>query len=144
MNHLDKSETFVQGWTHIYWALFIWDCISTLQWRHNDHDGVSNHQPYDFYSLVYSDADQKKHQSFASLAFVRGIHRGPVNSPHKGPVTRKMFPFDDVIMSFLRIRDIYWPISLMVASSTLARFQRLNRLYVKPPSTTAQHIAVTS
>ena len=51
------------------------------------------------YSSVYSDADQRKHQSSASLAFVRGIHRGPVNSPHKWPVTRKMFPFDDVIMS---------------------------------------------
>ena len=51
-----------------------------------------------FYSTVYSDADQRKHQSSASLVFVRGIHRGPVNSPHKWPVTRKMFPFDDVIM----------------------------------------------
>ena len=50
------------------------------------------------YSTVYSDADQRKYQSCASLAFVRGIHRGPVNSPHKWPVTRKMFPFDDVIM----------------------------------------------
>ena len=50
------------------------------------------------FSTVYSDADQRKHQSCASLAFVRGIHRGPVNSPHKRPVTRKMFPFDDVIM----------------------------------------------
>ena len=50
------------------------------------------------YSSVFSDADQRKHQSSASLAFVRGIHRRPVNSPHKGPVTRKMFPFDDVIM----------------------------------------------
>ena len=50
------------------------------------------------YSIVYSDADQKKYQSSESLAFVRGIHRWPVNSPHKGPVTRKMFPFDDVIM----------------------------------------------
>ena len=40
----------------------------------------------------------KKHQSSASLAFVRGIHRWPVNSPHKGSVTRKMFPFDDVII----------------------------------------------
>ena len=50
------------------------------------------------YSNVYSGADQSKHQSSASLAFVWGIHRGPVNSPHKWPVTRKMFPFDDVIM----------------------------------------------
>ena len=50
------------------------------------------------YSAVYSDADQRKYQSSASLAFVWGIHRGPVNSPHKWPVTRKIFPFDDVIM----------------------------------------------
>ena len=50
------------------------------------------------YSTVYSGADQRKHKSSASLAFVRGIHRRPVNSPHKWPVTRKMFPFDDVIM----------------------------------------------
>ena len=49
------------------------------------------------YSTVYSGADERK-QSFASLAFVRGIHRGPVNSPHKWPVTRKMFPLDDLIM----------------------------------------------
>ena len=50
------------------------------------------------YSTVYSDADQRKHQSSASLAFVQVIHRGPVNSPHKWPVARKIFPFDDVIM----------------------------------------------
>ena len=50
------------------------------------------------YSIVYSGTDHRKHQSSASLAFVWGIHRGPGNSPHKGPVTRKMFPFDDVIM----------------------------------------------
>ena len=52
------------------------------------------------YSTVYAGANQRKHQSSASLAFVRGIHRGSVNSPHKGPVTRKMFPFDNVIMTF--------------------------------------------
>ena len=50
------------------------------------------------YSTVYSGADRRKHQSSASLAFVRGIHRWPVHSPHKWPVTRKMFRFDDVIM----------------------------------------------
>ena len=50
------------------------------------------------YSTVYSDADQRKHQSFPSLAFVRWIHRWPVNSSQKWPVTRKMFPFDDVII----------------------------------------------
>ena len=51
------------------------------------------------YSTVYSDTDQRKHQSSASLAILWGIHREPVNSPHKWPVTRKMFPFDDVIMT---------------------------------------------
>ena len=50
------------------------------------------------YSIVYSGVNQRKHQSSASLAFVREIHRGPVNFPHRWPVTRKMFPFDDVIM----------------------------------------------
>ena len=54
------------------------------------------------YSTVYSSADQRKHQSSASLAFVWGIHRSSVNSPHKGPVTQKMFPFDDVIISMQR------------------------------------------
>ena len=51
------------------------------------------------YSTVYSGADQRK-QSSASLAFVRRIHRWPVNSPHKWPVTLGMFPFDDVIMAW--------------------------------------------
>ena len=50
------------------------------------------------YSIVHSGADKIKYQSSASLAFVWGIHRRPVNFPHKWPVTRKMFPFDDVIM----------------------------------------------
>ena len=52
------------------------------------------------YSPVCSGTYERKHQSSASLAFVRGIHRGPVNSPHKWPVTRKLFPFDGVIMRF--------------------------------------------
>ena len=71
----------------------------TLHWRHNGCDGVSNHQPHDCLFNGLFRRRSKKHESSASLAFVRGIHRGPVNSPHKGPETRKMFPFDDVIMS---------------------------------------------
>ena len=50
------------------------------------------------YSTVCSGADQRKHQKLRVTAFVKGIHRWPVNSPHKGPVTRNMFTFDDVIM----------------------------------------------
>ena len=57
------------------------------------------------YSTVYSGANQRKHQRSVSLAFVRWIHRWPVNSPHKWPVTRKIFPFDDVIMIF---RNASW------------------------------------
>ena len=50
------------------------------------------------YSTVYSGVDQRKHKSSASLTFMRGIHWSPMNSPHKWPVTRKMFLFDDVII----------------------------------------------
>ena len=60
------------------------------------------------YSTIYSGTDERKqHQSSASLAFVRGLHRWPVNSPHKGPVTRKMFPFDDVIMNLVQGKFIH-------------------------------------
>ena len=70
------------------------------------------------YSTVYSGADQRKNESSASLAFVRSIHRGPMDSPHKWPVTRKMFPFDDVIM--IRLRNVLCflgGVSLHLASS---------------------------
>ena len=64
------------------------------------------------YSTVYSGAIQRKHQSSASLAFVLGIHRVALNSPHKWPVTWKMFPFDDVIMDYIRLPNVhnisYW------------------------------------
>ena len=72
-----------------------------LQWRHNGGDGVSNHRCVGVCSTVCSSAYQRKHQRSASLAYVRGIHRWSVNSPHKGPVTWKMFPFDDVIINSL-------------------------------------------
>ena len=54
-------------------------------------------------SIVCSGIDQIILQSFASLASVRGIYRWPVVFPHKGPVTRKNFPFDDVIMAFTTV-----------------------------------------
>ena len=61
-------------------------------------------------TIVYSVADQSKHQSSASLGFVQGTHWWPVNSPHKWPVTRKLFfPFDDVIM--------YWGYHLSATNS---------------------------
>ena len=69
-----------------------------LQSRHNERDGVSIHQPHDcLLNRLFRRRYQRNHQSSTSLAFVTGIHRWPVNFPHKGPVTRRMFPFDDVI-----------------------------------------------
>ena len=62
------------------------------------------------YSTRYPGTDEKN-QSSAPLAFVRGKHRWPVNSPHKGPVTRKMFPFDDATMSAPSVTryTLCWP-----------------------------------
>ena len=57
------------------------------------------------YSTAYLDTDQRKHQNSKSLAFVRGIPRRPANSPHKGPITRKMFPFSDVQLQWIKWRQ---------------------------------------
>ena len=73
------------------------------------------------YSTVYSDADQRKHQSSASLALVRGIHLGPVNSPHKWPVTQKMFPFDDLIMDSSQFLSL----SLLLELLTILNFHNI-------------------
>ena len=70
--------------------------LCSLQWHHNGTMASQITSLMIVYSAVYSDTDERKHQSSVSLAFVRGINRWPVNW-HKGPVTRKMFPFGDVI-----------------------------------------------
>ena len=80
------------------------------------------------YSTIYSGADQSKHQSSASLAFVWGIHRGPVNSPHKWPVTRKMFPFDDVIMFYVDVILIHAIYSILVKLIPGAPFTNIDWL----------------
>ena len=76
------------------------------------------------YSTVYSGADKRKHQSSVSLAFVRAIHRWQVNSPHKWPVTRKMFPLDGVVMyqyrfgngiDVVRQQILSWVINIIAA-----------------------------
>ena len=76
------------------------------------------------YSTVYSGADQRKHQSSASLAFVWGIHRWPVNSPHKRPVTRKKFPFDDVIMNCRPGRHDISAINCIAAVVSILKWSR--------------------
>ena len=74
------------------------------------------------YSTVCSGANQRKHQSSTSLSFVRGIHQWPVNSSYKGPITRKMFPFDDVIMERYHIFHPQTLIMEVVATTTYKLF----------------------
>ena len=86
----------------------------SLQWRHIERAMVSQITDISIIcSIVGSGADQRKHKSSAPLAFVRRIHRWPVNSPHKRPVTRKIFPYDDVIMKY----TIIWLLLEMNLSS---------------------------
>ena len=86
-----KIWSFFSSW----YSFYLWP----LQWRHNGCDGISNHQPHDcLLSRLFM---------CRSLAFVRGIHRKPVNSPQKRPVTQKMFPFDDIMIRICIIK-IRW------------------------------------
>ena len=73
--------------------------LNSVRWRHNGRYGVSNHQPHDCLLNRLFRRRSKKTSKLRVTGLCAGIHRGPVNSPHKWPVTRKMFPFDDVIMS---------------------------------------------
>ena len=110
--------TLFTGRGTIQWsACFLMPTLSSLVTSHYNNVimGVMASQVTSLkivYSTIHSGGDQRKHQSSVSLAFVWGIHRWPVNSPHKGPVMRKMFPFDDVIMitlGELRSTLCVWP-----------------------------------
>ena len=73
--------------------------IIWCQWRHNERDGVSNHQPHDCLLNRSFRHRSKKTSKLRVTCFCEG--NSPVwavNSPHKGPVAWKMFPFDDVIL----------------------------------------------
>ena len=98
------------------------------------------------FSTVYSDGDQRKHQSSASPGHwpLCGDHRGPVNSPPKWPVTRKMFPFDDIIMSnhpqnskygHLKINGSARPKHMMSRGNNLNNVISQHMLQVKSMST---------
>ena len=84
----------------------------TLQWRRNKHDCVSNHRR--LYCLF------------------NRLFRSPVNSPHKGPVTRKMFPFDDVIMSGLYYNGSYLGLATQPLKLIQWRFSYLGKLPKSP------------
>ena len=78
--------------------------VGALQWRHNDHDGVSNHQPHGCLLNRLFRRRSKKTSKLRVTGLCVGNSPGPVNSSHKGPVTPKMFPFDDVIMWLRRLK----------------------------------------
>ena len=79
--------------------IYLYQTVSlALHWRHSDHDGVSNHQLHDYLLNRLFGRRSKKASKPRVTVLCVGNSPGPVNSPHKGPVTRKMFPFDDVIM----------------------------------------------
>ena len=95
----------IAGIEAMYWCLFAANPLPgqaltcfTLHWRHNDNDGVSNHQPHGCLLNRLFRRRSKKTSKLRVTGLCVGNSPGPVNSPHKGPVTRKMFPFDDVIM----------------------------------------------
>ena len=66
---------------------------SPLQWRHNDHYGVSNHQPHDCLLNHLFRRRSKKTSKLCITGLCVGNPPGPVNSPHKGLVMRKIIPF---------------------------------------------------
>ena len=92
------NTTCLKNWIQCSSCLFL-----PLRWCHNGRDSVSNHQPHDCLLNRLFRRRSKKTSKLRVTGLLRGIHRRPVNSPHKWPVTRKMFPLDDVIMPFLWI-----------------------------------------
>ena len=78
---------------------------TALQWRHNEPDGVSNHQVRHCLLNRLFRRWSNKTSNFRVTGLCSGIHRWPVNFPHKWPVTRKMFPFHDAIMDLAHVID---------------------------------------
>ena len=92
-----RQQKSLSGLVFLSSATCVMGSSSPLRWRHNGFDSVSNHQPHDCLLNRLFRRRSKKTSKFRVTGLWRGIHRGPVNSPHKWSVTRKMFPFDDVI-----------------------------------------------
>ena len=85
---------YLKGGCSIIW----WRKEQSLRWRYHERDSVSNHQPHDCLLNGLFRRKSKKTSKLRVTGLCVGNSPGPVNSPHKGPVTRKMFPFEDVIM----------------------------------------------
>ena len=94
--------------------------MQSLHWHHNDHDSVSKHQPHGCLLNRLFSRRSKKTSMPRVTGLCVGNSPGPVNSPHKGPVTRKMFPFDDVIMCTGHVSNIFFTRQLAKATSNIA------------------------
>ena len=75
-----------------FWRMAQCTLYVTSQWRHNEHDGVLNHLPHDCLLKRLFRRRSNKTSKLRITGLCEGIHRWPVNSPHKGPVTRIFFP----------------------------------------------------
>ena len=98
-------DTFITFWKSIVQPSDFQ--VITLQWHHNGHDSISNHQPHDCLLNCLFRCRSKKTSKLRVTGLCAGNHRGPVNSPHKWPVMQKMFPFNDVFMSSL-LSEMVW------------------------------------
>ena len=96
--YIPSCHTFISIASLLSYILILMHTIP-LHWRHIDHNSVSNHQPHDCLLNHLFGRRSKKWSKLRVTGLCAGNSPGPVNSPHKGPVTRKMFPFDDVIMT---------------------------------------------
>ena len=102
----------------------IWN-TKPLQWRHNERDGVSNNQCLD---CLLNPLFRHRSKKISRLRFAGLCDQWPVESPHKGPVTRKMFPFDDVIMAQGRRLNLSSYYKLIWRKST-RRYQEISRVH---------------
>ena len=106
---MEYSYVSIEGWIGCFGArqVLVTDCYLTdTKYHYNDVVKSAKESQITGLSIVCNDVcsgtDHRKHQSSALLVFVRGIHRSPGESSHKRPVTRKMFPFDGIVMAFTR------------------------------------------
>ena len=114
--------------TKIFFSIGRYQAPTTLHWRLNERDGVSNHRRFDCLLNRFFRRKSKK-TSKLRLVFVRGIHRWPMDS-QKGPVTWKTFPFDVIIMMSQRVHissgsyDILEPIITGVTQGALKQISQ--------------------
>ena len=106
---------------YIHWNPKVTRVPTSLQWRHNGHDGVSNHQPHHCLLNHLFGRRSKKTLKLCVTGLCAGIHRGPVNSLHKWPVTRKMSPFDDIMIKWTHSPVVLqWSLMLLQAFYPMA------------------------